>query len=328
MRSFASMSKLEVRPFAGEHVSDAAVLLAERHRRHRMARPLLASRYERFEAAQAELAGAMAADGASGAVALRDGAMAGFLLGAPKSDQTWGPNVWVEAAGQAVIDAEDMRELYAAAATGWVERGAKAHYVLVPATDAALIDAWFRLGFGRQHSHALRELPSRPPTVRPGLVVRRAVRADIPALVELELELPRHQGLAPVFSAGQVPSAEEARQEWDSDIDSTEYATFVAERDGVVIGSAIGCSLEKSSSHKGLSCPDNAGFLAFAAVLPDARGSGAGRALGETVMAWVAESGFDCVVTDWRTTNLLSSRAWPALGFEEAFVRLHRLIGY
>ena len=34
------------------------------------------------------------------------------------------------------------------------------------------------------------------------------------------------------------------------------------------------------------------------------------------------------MVTDWRVTNLLSSRAWPALGFTETFLRLHRLVGY
>jgi hypothetical protein len=50
--------------------------------------------------------------------------------------------------------------------------------------------------------------------------------------------------------------------------------------------------------------------------------------LGEAVLGWSAERGFDCVVTDWRVTNLLSSRAWPALGFEETFLRLHRMIGY
>jgi hypothetical protein len=34
------------------------------------------------------------------------------------------------------------------------------------------------------------------------------------------------------------------------------------------------------------------------------------------------------VATDWRVTNLLSSRTWPRLGFVESFVRLHRLVGY
>ncbi|MGH3255472.1 MAG: GNAT family N-acetyltransferase [Streptosporangiaceae bacterium] len=74
--------------------------------------------------------------------------------------------------------------------------------------------------------------------------------------------------------------------------------------------------------------PDASGFLAFAAVVPHARGLGAGRALGEAVIAWTAQAGYHCVATDWRVTNLLSSRTWPRLGFAESFLRLHRLIGY
>ena len=41
----------------------------------------------------------------------------------------------------------------------WVEEGRTSHYAIVPAGDAALIDAWFRLGFGQQHVHAIREAP-------------------------------------------------------------------------------------------------------------------------------------------------------------------------
>jgi GNAT superfamily N-acetyltransferase len=77
-----------------------------------------------------------------------------------------------------------------------------------------------------------------------------------------------------------------------------------------------------------LTRPGHAGFLAFAAVFPHARGLGAGRALGEAVITWTAQTGYDCVATDWRVTNLLSSRTWPRLGFAESFLRLHRLVDY
>ena len=319
---------MEVRPFEAEDGPEAAALLAERHRRHRLALPLLAARYEDVDVAAAEVNAASAVENSSGAVALRSGQMVGFLLGAPSPQEVWGPNVWVEAAGQAVTDAEVMRDLYALAATRWVDEGRTAQYVLVPATDVALMWAWFRLGFGQQQCHGLREVPTRAPAVVPEVTIRRATREDVPVLVQLDMELPRHQSLAPTFSGGRMPTAEQARIEWEADVDDPEYATFVAERHGKVIGSSVGCSLEKSNRHTGLARPDNAGFLGFAAVLPNARGAGAGRALGEAVLAWAAESGFASVVTDWRVTNLLSSRAWPALGFAEAFLRLHRIIGY
>ncbi len=321
------MSRLEVRPFTAADIAPAGELLAERHRRHRLAQPLLSARYEQAEVAAGDVKAAFEEQDASGAVALRNGEMVGYLLGAPKQSATWGANVWVEAAGQAATEAEAMRDIYAVAAARWVEQGFKAQYVLVPAPDHELVRAWFRLGFGQQHAHGIRHLPTQPPSPTK-VMIRRATREDIPALAKLDVELPSHQGLAPTFSAGKVGTVEESIAEWEEDFGDPAFATFVAELDGEVIGSAIGCALAKSGSHTGPARADNAGFLGFAAVFPEARGAGAGRALGEAVLAWAAESGFDSVVTDWRVTNLLSSRAWPALGFEESFLRLHRLIGY
>ncbi|WP_327026272.1 GNAT family N-acetyltransferase [Micromonospora sp. NBC_01739] len=323
------MSPAEIRPLAAGDLTACGELLAQRHRRHRTVQPLLSARFETPEAAVAEVRAAFETPEASGAVAIRAGVPVGFVLGAPKTSPLWGPNIWVEAAGQASTDPEVMRDLYAAAATRWVDEGRTAHYVVVPAHDEDLVRAWFRLGFGQQHAHAVR--PATKPAAAPrpeGLSVRRATRADIPDLARLDLELPVHQGLSPTFSAGQVGTVEESLEDWAEEIDDPEYVTFVAVRDGKVVGSAIGCALEKSSAHLGPARPDNAGFLGFAAVFPAARGAGAGRALGTAVLDWAVDSGFDCVVTDWRVTNLLSSRTWPRLGFTETFLRLHRTIGY
>lgn len=303
-------------------------MLAQRHARHRLGCPLLSARYEDAGAATAEVAAAFGMAGASGAFAVRDGEPAGYLLGFPKPGGPWGPSVWVESAGQAAADGETLRDLYAVAAAGWVACGLTAHYALVPATDAELVRAWFRLGFGQQACHGLRGLPAQSRARPPALTIRHAVREDIPALAGLDVELPRHLSLAPTFSAAAVPSAQQAAGEWAEDFDDPGYTTFVAERDGAVAGSAIGCALEKSGGHTSLARPDNAGYLGFAAVFPSERGHGAGRALGEAVLEWATQAGFDCVVTDWRVTNLPASRTWPALGFAESFLRLHRLIGY
>lgn len=322
----------EILPFAEEHLSAAGRLLAERHRRHRAATPLLSPRFEDPAVAEAEVAEAFKVEDASGSVAVRGGEVVAYLLGAPKSSSTWGPNVWVESAGQACgptpEDAELMRDVYAAAATRWVEEGRTAQYVIVPAGDLPLLDAWSRLGFGQQQAHALSENLTREPVVAPGLSIRLAQRDDIPVLAALDCELPRHQGLAPCFSAGDQTSVEEAVAEWEEDWGDPDFTTWVAVHDGQVIGSAVGCSLTKSGSNGGLMRPDSAGFLGFAAVLPQARGLGAGRALGETVMRWSGEAGFGCVATDWRQTNLFSSRTWTRLGFRPSFLRLHRTIGY
>jgi GNAT superfamily N-acetyltransferase len=318
----------EFREFAASDTEAAGRLLAARHADHRAAAPLLSARYETPEAAAAEV-GALLEQGATGAVSVAEHEVTGYLLGMSKSVDTWGQNAWVESAGHAVTDPEDVRDLYAVAADRWAAAGLDAHYALVPAHDAALVDAWFRVGFGQQHVHAVREIPDDTvPPLPAGIGIRPARREDIPLLAELGLELPRHQGRSPVFSSGPVQTLEEALAEWEDEFDDEGFANLVAEYDGRVVGLGVGCALEKSSSHSALMRPDHAGFLGFAAVFPQARGLGAGRALGEAVLAWSRDSGYTSVATDWRATNLLSSRTWPRLGFRPTFLRLHRRLGY
>jgi GNAT superfamily N-acetyltransferase len=323
--------RVELHAFSPDFVPDAGRLLAARHRLHRQSAPLLSPRFESAEAAEREIAAAARADHASGAVATRGGVVVGYLIGAPKDASTWGPNVWVESAGHAVDESETretLRDLYGLAAECWVDAGRTAHYAVVPSHDLELQEAWSRVGFGQQHLHAALPAVTRPAPPPEHVVVRRAMRSDIAALAALEIALPAHQGRSPVFSAGRRPTLEESVAEWEDDFDDPAYTTFVAERDGVVVGSAVGCSVEQSGSNTGLIRPDRAGFLGFAAVFPHARGMGVGRALGEAVLWWSSGAGYPAVVTDWRVTNLLSSRAWPALGFRSTFVRMHRVVGY
>jgi ribosomal protein S18 acetylase RimI-like enzyme len=320
------MPNPEILPFSHEHLDGAGEQLAARHRAHRKAEPLLSERYEDPAGAREQVAAAYAAQDASGSVAVDGDDVVGYLLGAPKND-TWGRNIWVESSGHAVQDPEVARALYAVAATRWLDEGRNAHYALLPAHDRALVETWFRLAFGHQHTHAIRE-PAAAGPVHEGLVVRPPERSEIPVLARLDMVLTDHQALAPTFSSSPPDVYEERVADWEEDFDNPKYWNVVVEHDGAIIGSAVGCSLEVSSSHAGPARPDRAGFLGFAAVFPEARGLGAGRALGEAVSAWAMDEGYPSIVTDWRETNLLSSRAWRGLGYRDTFTRVHRLVGH
>jgi GNAT superfamily N-acetyltransferase len=164
--------------------------------------------------------------------------------------------------------------------------------------------------------------------VREGLVVRAPTRDEIPTLARLDMVLTDHQHESPVFSGGPLDDYDERVADWEEDFDNPKFCNVVVEHAGQEVGSAVGCSLEVSSSHVGPAGPEGAAFLGFAAVLPEARGLGVGRALGEAVSAWALESGYPSIVTDWRETNLLSSRAWRGLGYRDTFTRVHRLLGH
>jgi ribosomal protein S18 acetylase RimI-like enzyme len=321
--------RIETRPFSDADLGEAAALLAERHRRHRRTSQLLSPRFEDPQIALGAVRVAWAAPGAAGSVATRGGEVLGYLLGAPRSPaRTWGPNTWVESAGTAVRDGEPevSRHLYAEAAGPWVEAGGTEHYVLLPAAEERVVRDWFRLGFGHQHTHAARPLPTEPSAPSRGIELRVAERQDVPVLALLEVELSRHQKAPPSFAVEEVPDLAETEREYHEDFDDPSFHIIVAERDGTVVGAAVCGALTESDANLGLVRPDDAGFLGFAAVLPEARGLGVGRALGEAVLHWAVTAGYTCLTTDYRQANLQSSRAWPALGFEETFLRLHRTI--
>jgi GNAT superfamily N-acetyltransferase len=318
----------EIRPFDAADLDAAAALLADRHRRHRLAEPLLDPAYEAPVGARAEIEKLLAVDGAAGWTARRGGDVAGYMIGTAKTDSTWGRNVWVEPAGHAATGGDVVRALYAVAANAWAREERFNQHVLVPATDTELVDAWFTLDFGQQHVHAARENPPADFAVRPrsALAIRRATRDDLPVLAELELVLPRHMVGAPVFSRLPIQPIEEILAEIDGDFDDPKYTWLVAEHEGRVVGDTIALSLEHSPGNSSLIRPASAGFLGYAAVLPEARGLGIGRALAESVMAWSRDAGYGCVATDWRSTNIEADRTWRALGFRPTFRRLHRSI--
>jgi GNAT superfamily N-acetyltransferase len=317
------MSRLEIRPFSADFLAVAGELLAARHRAHRAAEPLLPVLYEDPDAARAEVEALLAGDGASGAVALRDGRVVGYLLGV-RRDELWGANVWVELGGHAVREPEDLRDLYAAAARRWVEEEERTrHYVLVPAADPALLWAWARVGFGQQHAYGIQAVPEgRWPDG-----VRLATEDDVDTLLELSPLIREHQARAPVF--GFVRSSEtleELRREILEELADEGIGDLVVERGGRVVGSFQIVPVERSSVHAGLARPTGAALLGWAATDPAVRGTGAGVALTEAAFAWARERGHETMVTDWRVTNLLASRFWPARGFRETFLRLYRHI--
>jgi ribosomal protein S18 acetylase RimI-like enzyme len=313
------MARLELRQFSDEHLEAAGELLAERHRRHRAAEPLLPELID----ARAEVEGAWRKEGAAGAAAFRDGRLAGYLVGAPGDDAVWGANEWVELAGHAVEEPELVRDLYAAAAARWLDEGRSRHYAVVPAHDPGLLDAWFRLSFGQQQAYGIREVPAEPWPEG----AREAEPRDVEAMLELAPLLNEHQQGGPVFSDKRWDEdMDDLRAEIERDVASAEIGNLVAEVDGRVVGNFLVAPVDVSSMHTGLSRPDGACYLAFAVTDPELRGSGAGVALTSASFAWAHAAGYRTMVTDWRVTNLLASRFWPRRGFRPTFLRLYRSI--
>ena len=296
------MPDVQIRPFSDEHLDAAAALLRDRHERHLAAEPLLASDVDY----RTQLAGK------EGLVALRNGDLRAYLLA-----QTTDDDAFVDFAGCAAAEPELLRDLYTELAPTW-ERDR--HRVYVPATDRALIDIWFRLAFGLQLVYGVRETAGPDVPAPPGTTVRPGRDDDLDESARLSNMLWEHQHAAPSFSGRTLVGFEEMREHWRGTWDDPQFAHFVAERDGSVVGQLLLYRRPEAD----LRVPPHNIDLSHASVAPDARGSGVGVALVEYALAWARRKGFRSISVDWREVNLLASRFWPRRGFRPTFVRLYR----
>ena len=297
---------MEIVSFADEHLDAAAELLAERHARHRAAEPLLPDDVDFRGQVESE----WAADGASGVISEH-----GYLFGRPLS------HGWfvVGIGGHALCgDVEHLRDLYTAAAARWVDEGHREHAAFVPSHDAELVDAWFRLSFGASAVLGIRETASE---VYDGEVeIRPGTPDDLRSAASLDRAM--HEAMQPSPSFSTIaPTEEEYLADWEGTWDDEQFVHFVAERDGRAIGHML---LYRRPPD--LRVPRDSIDLAAASTVPEARGTGVGRALTAHVLTWAHEQGIPVMTTDWRMTNLWASRFWPKRGFRPAFVRLYRSI--
>jgi len=242
-----------------------------------------------------------------------------------KSESTWGANAWLQFGNYKYVNQTALKALFTKVAQSEYDQGIDNFYIEVDAHDRETISTWFELGFGLQHiSGILRNKTLHENSSR--FVSRALTIEDLGQAALLEQELNLHQMKSPVFSKVEPQKSEEIVADWTEDLAKDEFVTRVIEVDKKIVGFAYGCSTQKSGLHSGLLRPPNSATLAFCAVLPQYRGQGMARSLTSAVINELLSRGFEHVVTDWRGTNQLSSRTWPALGFEPTIYRLHRAI--
>ena len=295
------MAKLEIHRLS-ELRAEAAALLAERYARQRAAEPLLP-----------EVDDVEPHVPADGLVATRGGEAVAYL--AKETGDLWHPTF----AGHAAREPETLRDLWAALAGA---SGETRFSVAVPASDAELIDAWFRLAFGCQAVWAVREVAPAQ-AIDFGGRIRLSTADDLDAMLDFADILAEHQRLPPSFSGYPAPSREELRAEeaemWD---DPNLEAAFVAERGGTITGMLVLYRRPEGD----LRVPPGNVDLAFAATRPEVRGGGVGVALTAYALGWAHEHGHRSLTVDWRMVNLLSSRFWPRRGFRPQYLRLYRAV--
>ncbi|WP_432036017.1 N-acetyltransferase family protein [Streptomyces cucumeris] len=320
--SAAGASGLALEPFGPELLGAAAELLAARHRRDREGEPALDERHT-SPAACAELLRRAWDDGARGAVALRGGAVVGYLLARTGEGQR-GRHCWSQLQDAAYAPDEGpvvLQRLYAHLSGPWVADGRLHHYTVAPAAD---LSSWLALVFAHEQVHALLDLPGDMAEERPPSGVRRAVPADIGALEPLLGLVNAAHTAPPVFAFTDQSMWDVLRPGHLELLNDPDVAYWIAEGNGGVDGFLVmrPVPAEESSLVK----PRGSVELMLAATAPHARGSGIGTRLSRWALADAAHRGFTVCASDWRAANPLSSVFWPRRGFRPAAYRLHRVL--
>ena len=307
---------MTIETFERRHLDAAAGLLAAQHRtHHRDGR--LPRESETPEGAATIIEHAMNREHARGVVALEGGAPVAYLLGAGVRDDDWGDWAWMRLGDWAAADPTrdgPLCDLYAHLAARWVEEGFLTHIAEVPAGSPELVDTWSRLGFGFQQDYGLLDLGSVSGGTAPsGCRIRTATLSDKEALEELSPLIANHQAGSPTFSVPSETYLAEIREGYGGLVDDADASTLLAEKDGRIVGLFLWYAEPPNPVNPII--PENCAYLAVAATHPSVRGSGVGRALSAEGFGQMAEQGYQHCLTDWRTTNLTSSKFWPARGF-------------
>jgi ribosomal protein S18 acetylase RimI-like enzyme len=315
--------EFEITPFTADHLDAAAALLARRQEALRAVRPELSARYTEVAGCRPLLDALVAREGSHGVVALRDGGMAGFLIGFPRPEPIWGRACWSPIEGQAYdasVDPDVMRDVYASWSRHFVHRGYFRQYVYAPADDPALLDTWFLTGFGKMQAHAMRDLLLNPPPNAP-FSIRRAMPDDLERIEPLMDLIATQLVRSPAYAISLPEVLATYRAEYASDLKDPAAHYWLAEENGVAVGLQGFYEAEP-----GPMVPDGAWELADAKTAPEARGRGVARALLAAAFAEARVAGASHCVTDWRTASLASHRSWMAVGFRPTHFRLHRHI--
>jgi GNAT superfamily N-acetyltransferase len=294
---------LEMVSLRDEHLEDTAALVTARYRALREDVPSLPSRYEEVSSILPPLRDL--AGQAPGVVAMRDGQLAGFLLGMVLSQfrgkrSVYSPE-WANAA-----DAEDgretYREMYARLSARWVADKCFTHVITLLAHDRQAIDTWHWLGFGLAAVDAIRDLTPVQGTIA-NIEIRRAGLEDIEQAMTLNHALQRHLAAAPIFLVEERGG--EFHEQW---LANSAHALWLAYRRGEVVACM---GLEPSNPEACYIIRDEKTTSITSAFTKESeRNQGIATALLNHSLAWARSVGYERCAVDFEPENISGTRFW------------------
>jgi GNAT superfamily N-acetyltransferase len=326
--------RIRLTPFdPGRHLTAAATLLADRHRRDRVRDPRLPVSFEDPEACRGQLEHTLeSSSGWQGMLAEVDGEPVGFGIMTPQFTEPTHllANFFPPRsasfpyhcfAAHEGLEYDVYREVYGTLADGFVRNGIFDHAVSLPATDAATVDAFNSLGFGRTLACAIRGVE---PVERPAaeIDVHQASAEDYPVVEALGEELTLHHTRSPIFNPF-IRESDEASHSFVKGLlqDPAENAHWIGYDGKRPLGMN---TFMQPFFLSPLTVPEKTIYLFLGVVTEDARTGGVGSAILSRSVAWAREKGYENVALHFATANISGARFWQSSGFRPVEYAMRR----
>ncbi len=318
----------QIVPFTNEHIAPAAQILAAQSASLRSAYPLLPERVADESVAREFLAALMQKETCQGVTLFDNEKLCGYMVGYSDTNPFFGEYGWVPFGGVALPDGDiqhALPALYAALGEKWVSAGIMNHYLFCPA-----LEAWQRvcasLSFGQQQAYALADLTLQRevPPLPAGFTMRAVQPTDAQQLKDNAHWIAARLNRAPVWAPVPAEHLAAIREGYAELAEEEETITWLAFYEDEMTAFMVVSAEEMGAAHY-LASQESAHF-SVAAVHPDFRGRGIGRALFTHVLEITRQRGFTHVYTDWRTTNLEANSYWPSFGFTPFAFRMIRRV--
>ncbi|MFB7138112.1 GNAT family N-acetyltransferase [Gottfriedia sp. NPDC056225] len=313
--------------FENRYLDEAASLLANRHMYDRSMNPELSPKFESAENGKKAIEVLFNEKNSIGIAAINDSKLVGYMIGSIHTDKNRERHTWIKYAGMAIAESESTelyRELYAEFARQMVENGSFNHYVMVPSGNKPALDAWLHLGFAFEQVHAIRNLSVSTDRVFSDIQIRVANNEDEKRIRELATVIMEHQAKSPVFAPGFIEEREDYQEGYAELINDETATLWLALYQNEIVGFQVFESAEASDEN--LLTPESCISLVVGATVESSRGMGVSTALLDHGLNFAKEEGYQFCETDWRITNLESSRFWSKNGFKPIAYRLVRKI--
>ncbi len=314
--------------FTQHHIPEAAQLLAQQNRKLLQNFPLLPIQIADSVVTAAFLQALLEKPESHGMVSFENSHLTAFQLGYYDESPFFGRHCWVPFGGTACSDSEPyftLRELYAAASQRWVQDDVLNHYLVFPALSQWL-EAGYSLTFGQEQLYAVTLLAEKRPekSLPHGLTLREVLPQDASQLFKRGHWIAAHLNHSPVWEPVPQEHLEVILPEYAKLANDDTSTTWVVVDHDQIVAYVVLFTVDLGPIHL-LGVPQAAEFAA-AAVHPEYRRRGIGRALFNQIINVARAQKYEIMFTDWRTTNLQAASYWPTFGFQPYAYRLLRRV--